>query len=279
MNGRYRFELNEMISGAEVNMIIYNPGGDIVDYTSSGISNVDGLTIDNMISGETYTIVITQYTSNTNYKLLIGYQKETVKINNETEISDSIQYTSQLNQYQFIPPINGRYRFEISDIISGVEINMNILNQAGTSVDYTSFGISKHEGLTIDNMVAGEIYTIQIIQYNSYSSYKLSIGYQKEPVELNVNSISDTMQYTQQQNVYQFIPKSNNNYSFTISNMISGMKVNISIYNEGGECIDITTYGIENNNGLTIENMVKDELYTIYITQYEGEGAYLLTIN
>lgn len=279
LNGRYRFELSEMVSGTEVNMTVYNPGGEIVNGTSYGITNSDGLTIDNMDAGETYDIVITQYTSTMTYKLLIGYQKETISINGETEIEDSIQYTSQLNQYQFIPPINGRYRFEISDITSGVNINMTVLNQAGGIVDGTSYGISKNDGLTIDDMVANEIYTIQIVQYNSYSPYKLKIGYQKEIVELNANNISDTIQYTHQQNIYHFSPQTNGSYSFIIDKMVSGMKINMSIYNEGGEYMDGTSYGIENANGLTIENMVKGEIYTIYITQYESEGSYLLSIN
>lgn len=279
LDGRYRFELCEMVSGTKVNMTVYNPGGERVDGTSYGITNADGLTIDNMTAGESYDIVITQYTSTTTYKLLIGYQKETIQINDETEIEDSIQYTAQLNLYQFIPPINGRYRFEISDITSGVDINMIILNQAGGRVDGTSYGLSKNEGLTIEDMVAGETYIIQIVQYNSYSPYKLQIGYQKETVELTVSSISDTMQYTQQRNIYKFNPPSNGNYSFLIDNMVSGMKINMSIYNEGGEHIDGTSYGIENSNGLTLDNMVKGETYTLYIEQYEGKGSYTLLIN
>lgn len=279
LNGRYRFELSEMVSGTKVNMTIYNPGGERVDGTSYGIANTDGLTIDNMNAGETYNIIITQYTSTTTYKLLIGYQKEDIQIDGETQIEDCIQYTAQLNQYHFIPPINGRYRFEISDITSGVEINMIILNQAGGRVDGTSYGISKYDGLTIDDMIAGETYTIQIVQYSSYSPYKLEIGYQKDIVELTNNNISDTMQYTQQQNIYKFNPPSNGNYSFLIDNMISGMKINMSIYNEGGEYIDGTSYGIENGNGLTIDDMVKGEIYTVYITQYEGQGSYSLFIN
>lgn len=279
LNGRYRFELSEMVSGTEVNMAVYNPGGERVDGTSYGITNSDGLTIDNMNAGETYNIVITQYTSTMTYKLLIGYQKETIQINGETEIEDSIQYTSQLNQYNFIPPINGRYRFEISDITSGVDINMIILNQAGGRVDGTSYGISKYDGLTIDDMIAGETYTIQIVQYNSYSPYKLEIGYQKDIVELTGNNISDTMQYTQQLNIYKFSPQINGNYSFLIDNMMSGMKINMSIYNEGGDRIDGTSYGIENGNGLTINDMIKGETYTVYVIQYEGEGSYSLYIN
>lgn len=156
---------------------------------------------------------------------------------------------------------------------------MIVLNQAGGRVDGTSYGISKNEGLTIDNMIAGETYTVEITQYNSYSPYILEVGYQKEPVELNVNSVSDIIQYTQQQNVYQFSPQSNGNYSFIIDKMVSGMKINISIFNEGGNRIDGTSYGIENGNGLLIENMVKGENYTIYITQYEGKGSYLMIIN
>ena len=278
LNGRYRFELDEMISGAKVNLIICNPGGEIVDETSYGIENGEGLTIDNMIAGETYCIYIKQYQSNVNYKLLIGYQKETVQLNGETEISDSTQYNAQLNQYQFIPQINGRYRFEISDITSGAKVNIAILNQSGGEVDCTSYGISNHEGLTIDDMVAGETYMIQIIQYNSYSPYKLNIGYQKQPVQLNVNSVSDTIQYTQQQNIYYFSPQSDGNYTFSIHNMVSGMEINISLYNEGGECIDETSYGAENGDELLIENMIKDETYTIYVTQYEGDGSYLMVI-
>lgn len=279
LSGRYRFELSEMVSGTAVNMTIYNPGGEKVEGTSYGISNTDGLTIDNMNAGETYSIVITQYTGTMTYKLLIGYQKETILIDGETQIKDSIQYTAQLNQYKFIPPINGRYRFEISDITSGVYINMIILNQAGGRVDGTSYGISKYDGLTIDDMIAGETYTIQIVQYNSYSSYELEIGYQKDIFELTSNNISDTMQYTQQLNIYKFSPQINGSYSFLIDNMISGMKINMSIYNEGGGRIDGTSYGIENGNGLTIDDMVKGEIYTIYIIQYEGEGSYSLFIN
>lgn len=279
LNGRYRFEFAEIISGAKVNICIYNPGKKVVDQTSSGIANGDGLTINNMKAGETYEIVITQYSSKTNYKLLIGYQKETININKETEILDCTQYTAQINQYQFIPPRNGRYRFEITNLISGAKVNMTILNQAGGNVRSTTYGIINNQGLTIDNMVAGETYTIQIIQYHSYSSYKLKIGYQKIAVKLNTKSISDEIQYTDQRNIYKFTPKSNSNYSFVIDKMVSGMKINISIYNEGGEHIASTSHGINNNEGLTIKNMIKDETYTIYITQYEGKGSYLLTVH
>ncbi len=279
LNGRYRFEFAEIISGAKVNICIYNPGKKVVDSTSSGIANGGGLTINNMKAGETYEIVITQYSNNTNYKLLIGYQKETIKINKETEILDCIQYTGQTNQYQFIPPINGRYRFEISNLTSGVKVNMVILNQSGGNVKGTTYGLINNYGMTIDNMVAGETYTIQIIQYNSYSSYKLKIGYQKETVKFNTKSISDEIQYTDQKNIYKFTPKSTGNYSFIINKMVSGMKINISIYNEGGERIGNTLYGIKNNEGLAIKNMIQGETYTIYVTQYESKGSYLLTVN
>lgn len=193
-------------------------------------------------------------------------------------ISDSVQYTEQCNQYSFIPPVSGRYRFEITDMVSGVQVHINVLNQAGGMVENASY-VSKGGGVTIDNMIVGEVYTIQIIQENSYGSYELGIGYQKESVTLTTNKISDTMQYVEQRNVYLFVPQSDDGYSFIISNMVSGMKVNIEIYNEGGECVDEVSYGVENEHGLDIEKMVRGETYTIYVTQYDGEGAYSLTIN
>lgn len=278
VNGRYRFELNEMISGSKVKLEIYNQGGERVADSSYGIANHEGVTVENMNAGETYDIVVIQDTSSTSYSLLIGHQKETAEINGETVISDSVQYTEQCNQYSFIPPVSGRYRFEITDMVSGVQVHINVLNQAGGMVENASY-VSKGGGVTIDNMIVGEVYTIQIIQENSYGSYELGIGYQKESVTLTTNKISDTMQYVEQRNVYLFVPQSDDGYSFIISNMVSGMKVNIEIYNEGGECVDEISYGVENEHGLDIEKMVRGETYTIYVTQYDGEGAYSLTIN
>lgn len=112
----------------------------------------------------------------------------------------NITTDEQIDTYQFVPALEGRYRFEITDMLSGVKINIIVFNQAGEMIDYTSSGIENNDGLTIDNMVAGETYTIQIKQYSSYSSYKILIGLQKNTVYIDngINQITDSIQYTDQ---------------------------------------------------------------------------------
>lgn len=214
LNGRYRFEIVEMLSGVKINIVVLNQAGDRVEGTSYGIENGEGLTIDNMVANETYTIQIKQYSSYSSYKILIGVQKNIVSIDNGiNQITDNIQYTEQKNIYQFTPPLNGRYRFELDEMISGAKVNMSIYNPGGERVDGTSYGIANGDGLTINNMNANETYSIIVTQYTSVTNYKILIGYQKEPVQINGETeITDSIQYTAQLNQYQFTPPINGRY-------------------------------------------------------------------
>ena len=68
-NGRYRFEISNLASGY-VNLYINNSGGSSVG-SSSYVSNGDGVTINNIKGGETYTIQVRQNSGFSQYRLSI----------------------------------------------------------------------------------------------------------------------------------------------------------------------------------------------------------------
>jgi hypothetical protein len=177
IGGRYRFQISNLAS-AHIRIVIINSFGMIIGESSPyGIGNGDGLTMDGIKGGETYTIQIRQYSGLSLYRLSIGYQKPTVDVTGFTEINDSIQFTHQYNYYTWTAPAEGgRYRFEISNL-AGANIRIVIINSFGMVIGESSpYGIGNGDGLTMNGIRGGETYTIQIRQHSGLSLYRLSIN-------------------------------------------------------------------------------------------------------
>ena len=89
------------------------------------------------------------------------------------------------------------------------------------------------EGLTIKDMQAGETYQIQVRQYSGYDMYNLNLGLQKETVDISeYSSVSDSIQYTDQRNVYTYTPSLTGKYRFEIQDLTDGSnnEVNILVF-------------------------------------------------
>ena len=285
VTGRYRFEISGLTEGTghKVNLVIKNSGDGIVDSTSYGITNGDGLTVKGMQAGETFQIQVKQYTGLDSYTLSIGNQKESLDVTGYTVVKDSIEYRDQRNVYLFTPPITGRYRFEISDLTKGSDhkVNLFVYNSGGGEEASTSYGIMNGDGLTIASMQAGQTYEVQVRQYSGYDSYNLNIGYQKDSVDISgYNIVADSIQYCDQKNVYFFTPTVTGRYRFEISNLTKGSsnKVNLYVWNSRDGEEGSTSYGIMNGDGLTIKDMQAGETYQIQVRQYSGYDMYSLNI-
>lgn len=285
ITGRYRFEISGLTEGTDhkVNLVIKNSGGGIVDSTSYGIANGDGLTVDGMQAGETFQIEVKQYTGLDSYTLSIGNQKGTLDVTGFTVVKDSVEYKNQRNVYLFTPPITGRYRFEISDLTKGSDHKVNLLvyNSGGGEEASTRYGIMNGDGLTIASMQAGQTYEVQVHQYSGYDSYNLNIGHQKDSVDVSgYNIIVDSIQYCDQKNIYFFTPTVTGRYRFEISNLTKGSsnKVNLYVWNSRDGEEGSTSYGIMNGDGLTIKDMQAGETYQIQVRQYSGYDMYSLNI-
>lgn len=285
VTGRYRFEISGLTKGTnhKVNLVIKNAGGGIVDSTSYGLMNGDGLTVKGMQAGEPFQVQVQQYSGLDSYTLNIGNQKEIVDVTGYTIVKDSVQFKDQRNVYLFTPPITGRYRFEISDLTKGSDnkVNLMVLNSGDGEEGSTSYGVMNGGGLTIASMQAGETYQVQVRQYSGYDSYSLNIGYQKEANDISgYNLIADSIQYTDQKNIYYFTPAITGRYRFEISNLTKGSdnKVNLYVWNSRDGEEGSTNYGIKNGDGLTIKDMQAGETYEIQVRQYAGYDMYNLNV-
>lgn len=178
--------------------------------------------------------------------------------------------------------MTGRYRFEISNLTKGSDNKVNLLiwNERGGEEGSTSYGIKNGEGLTINDMQANETYEIQVRQYSGYDLYNLNIGLQKETQDISKYiSVSDSIQYTDQRNVYTFTPSSFGKYRFEIQGLADGSnnRVNILVFNSRGGEEGSTGYGISSEEGLEISDMQAGETYQIEIQYYSGYDSYKLS--
>ncbi|MCM1059926.1 MAG: tetratricopeptide repeat protein [Eubacterium sp.] len=272
-DGYYRFEFSEIMSGNSVNIYVYNDLGESVKYNTS-CGNGTGVTVD-MTTGETYKIVVYHNSGFSDYTLLIGQQKPTLDISNLTSLTDSIEFTHQENIYSFTPIRDGFYRFEFSGIMSGKSVNIYVYNGLGESVKYnTSCG--NGTGVTVD-MTMGETYKI-VVYYNSgFSDYTLLIGQQKPTVDIsNLTSLTDSIEFTHQENIYSFTPIRDGYYRFEFSEIMSGNSVNIYVYNDLGESVKYNT-SCGNGTGVTVD-MTMGETYKIVVYYNSGFSDYTLLI-
>ena len=285
ISGSYRFEISGLTygTGHKVNLVIKNSGDGVVDSTSYGIANDEGLTVNNLQAGEVIQVQVKQYAGLDSYSLSIGNQKEVVDITGYTVVKDRIEFKDQRNIYLFTPPITGKYRFEISDLTKGSnhKVNLLVFNSGGGEEASTSYGIMNGDGLTIASMQAGQTYEVQVRQYSGYDSYSLNIGYQKNSVDITgYNVIADSVQYRDQNNIYYFTPTVTGRYRFEISNLTKGSnnKVNLYVWNSRGGEEGSTSYGITNGEGLTIKDMQAGETYQVQVRQYSGYDMYNLNV-
>ena len=94
-----------------------------------------------------------------------------------SEYADSIDYRDQIVKYTYTPAITGRYRFEMSDLDPSAEVDVAIYNASGNKLSGTSYGVGNGEGITVDDLTAGQQYEIHVSFYSKYSGFKIKIIY------------------------------------------------------------------------------------------------------
>ena len=271
-DGTYRFEFSDVPNGTDLRLRIYNSGWEEMksDYD---FDNGDGLTV-SFTAGETYYIRVEQYREYGSYTLNIGPKKEIVDLTNYTSISDSIQYTEQANDYLYVAENDGAYRFEFSNVPNGTDLRLRIYN-SGWEEMKSDYNLDNGDGLT-EFLTAGETYYIRVEQYREYGPYTLNIGRKKEVIDITNNtSVSDSIQYTDQENDYLFTAKSEGTYIFIFSNVSEGNSFRLGVFNSGWEQLK-SDYNLGNDGGVKV-SLSAGESYFIRVTQYNGSGNYVLT--
>ena len=191
------------------------------------------------------------------------------------KIPGEIREEKQEDEYPFQATENGIYRFEFSDVPDGTDLGIRLCN-SGKEELKSDYSVDNGEGITA-SLTAGETYYIEAIQYKKYGTYTLNIGHQKPATDLNAyTKVSDSIQYTDQENDYLFVPEYTDSYRFELTNVPAGMRFSIIVYNSGWEELD-SRYNLGDGEEIT-RSLVQGKSYYVQVRQYNGLGAYTVNI-
>ncbi len=271
VSGLYRFDISELRDNAKVYINIYNELNEIVKEKRVG--NDEGVTVSGMNAGEKYTIEVEQWDGKSNYSMKIGYQNPTIDVSGVQIIIGAISYVDQVNVYEFVPPVSGLYRFDMSELYDNAKVVICVYNRLNETVKKGTVG--NGEGITVEEMNAGEKYTVEVEQWSGISSYNVIVGYQNPEVDIsNTQSISGNISYLDQENNYMFIPLNNGTYKFEVSELQDGATVKVKFFNRLHEKIKERV--VENGESIEVENINAGEQYMIKVMQWHGKSDYIL---
>jgi hypothetical protein len=296
-DGRYRLELAGL-RNARVELYVYNNTGNLLSGTRYDGYGVRSINVENggglfywLNGGQTYQVYIAHSVGFSQYTLVIGHQKETVDISIYTRLNDSVEYTNQRNTYSFTAPRDGRYRFELAGL-RNARVELYVYNNTGDLLSGTRYDGYAVRSINVENggglfycLNGGQTYWIYIEQSTGLSPYHLLIGHQKETVDISsVTRLTDSIQYTNQRNVYSFTAPRDGRYRFELAEL-RNTKVEIYVYNNTGDPLSGTRYDgyavrsiiVENEGGLTY-GLNNGQIYWIYIAQSTGFSPYALNI-
>ena len=203
----------------------------------------------------------------------------------------NITRDKQQDEYSFTPPRDGTYRFEFSGMYAQMKVNLYIRDAGGGLVALRKDGtggsgsISDGQGLTTDKLNAGQRYTVQVEHRAGHTPYTLSIGCPKPTVDISAySSLSDSIEFTGQQNNYSFTPAAAGTYRFEFSDMYAQTQVNLYIRDAGGGLVAFRNHGIggvgslSNGGSLSTDKLNAGQCYTVQVEHRAGHTPYTLNI-
>ena len=290
-NGTYRIEIDGMSADMAVSLYVFNDSGKQISYDSSLFNNGEGLTVE-LVANKTYTIEVREFhriyssvPTLGSYTLNIWNQKPTVDVTNYTQINDSIEYFDQSNYYTFTPSTSGTYRIEVTNMKASTDVMLYIYNDLDERIAYDSSLFNNGEGLTV-TLTANKTYTIAVYNFHqnyeytatALGSYTLNIWNQKPTVDVTSKAqIKDSIQYTDQVNIYNFTVDVAGDHIVKITNLDSSVTTGIYVYNNLDERGAYDT-SFRNNDSLSLKNLEIGTNYRIVVEQSSSTGSYTLTI-
>ena len=266
--GTYRFELSNVPQNIWFKFYLYNSSMEQLKYGSG--DNSDGITAD--LNADTkYYFVVEQGGNTGSYTLNIGSQKPTTEISSYTTVSDSTQFTNQRNIYNFTSSVAGTYRFELSNVPQNIWFKFYLYNSSMEQLNYGSG--DNGDGITADLDADTEYYFV-VEQGGNTGSYTLNVGSQKPITDISsYMTVSDSTQFTNQRNIYDFTSSVAGNYRFELSNVSQDTWFKFYLYNSSMEQLK---YGSgDNGDGITADLDADTEYYFV-VEQGGNTGSYNL---
>lgn len=193
------------------------------------------------------------------------------------ELTGCISEKNQNDEYYFTPEYDGCYNIRISELISGTYTSIEVNDHLGKNVARYSHYYNNNN-LTLYDLTAGERYKISLHQESGFSDYILTVGCQKETIDISGYSIiHDTIEFANQVNTYLFTPELDGQYTLTISDVLYDVYMEIYVYDHLGYKVNYDNY-YYNNNSLSLSNLKSGEEYTVKVLQNTSYSPYKLSI-
>ena len=273
-DGQIRLQFDDMQGSAKIHLIVRDDLNQNIADTYCG--NGNGIVVNNFAAGATYEILVQQNVDFSSYTMGVYANKSEVDISDYTIVNDSLEFEDQCNVYKFTVPTDGRYRFELTNVKAGFRPHIKVFDANNQSI--TDAFCGNNEGLTIDDLAAGDVYEIWVIQDTDVGGYTFNVGKQKETIEVDGSTmVNDSIQYKAQNNVYLLQAESGKTYTATIRNMNADQTVELHVFDELGYEIGSNSYAKEDVS-VTIGPIEGDQEINIQVRQKEGTGDYSVVI-
>ena len=276
ISGIYRLGISEMMAGMYVDVSVLDHLGETLEWHT--LENGEGYTVE-LMAGEQYTIEVMQsYSELGAYTLDIGCQKEAVDITGVTAITDSVDFDGQVVPYTLDCQQTGLYHFEISQMAAGMYVDLQVYDHLGQEVGWRT--LENGEGDSLE-LVAGEQYTIAVEQsYDQLGAYTLNIGTPKPAVAIggDVLSLSDSVVFEDQLNVYTYTPAVSGVYGLEISRIKADTDLYVYVADDLGQLVeDEYIYGDDDDKNLSF-NLEAGKSYQLCVEQYNGYDTYVMRL-
>ncbi len=191
------------------------------------------------------------------------------------QMSDKITSEKEKKTYEFTSAEAGRYRFELSDVPNNIYFRMYLYNADMEQLVY-DYNKTNGRGITCD-LDANALYHFVLEQQDNTGSYTLNIGSQKRTEDISAyNKVSDSIQFTDQRNIYSFTSTEAGRYRFELSDVPNDIYFRMYLYNSDMEQL-VYDYNKTNGRGITCDLDANSQYYFV-IEQQDNIGSYVLNI-
>jgi hypothetical protein len=189
------------------------------------------------------------------------------------QISDKITTEKETKTYEFTSDEAGTYRFELSNVPQNIWFRFKLYN---SSMEQLKNGSGDNgDGITAE-LEADSKYFIVVEQGGNTGSFTLNIGSQKPTTDISsYNSISDSTQFTNQKNIYEFTSTEAGTYRFELSDVPQNIWFRFQLYNSSME--QLKNGSGDNGDGITAD-LEANTKYFFIVEQGGNTGSYTLNI-
>ncbi|MCR5735163.1 MAG: hypothetical protein K6G22_11195 [Lachnospiraceae bacterium] len=281
-SGSYHMAVSGVDDDAQIKVQILDEAGSAI-YTKAYLVNGDVIPLGVLDAGRDLTVEVYLCIEQTHFELKLY---KGVDVSGYTQISGKLMTDANYIDFYYTIPRTGRYRVEITSDDPSRLYDLSVYDSNDHREEWSS-GCESGEGITLYNLIEGSVYKIRVETFNSqsaghgtvYGRYTLNIWPQKEIIDVAVNNcVVDSVEYTDQRNVYMFAPESDSEIRLTYQEKYTDCHADLCVYDENDLSQSIAyKIGIGNDEDLSF-TAKQGHLYQIQVRHNTGYSDYGLWI-